>query len=72
MVQEHNLADGSVYFGLEDPEHLHFFEYQQLQSGKNVADHLTGWRKIHISNFEHFYMGNYWVLEPTSGMSTRS
>lgn len=64
---ELNGADGSVYFDLEDPEHLHFFEYQQLQSGKKVEDHLTGWRKIHVSNFEHPYMGNYWVPGTTIG-----
>lgn len=64
---ELNGADGSVYFDLEDPEHLHFFEYQQLQSGKKVEDHLTGWRKIHVSNSEHPYMGNYWVPGTTIG-----
>ena len=47
---ELNGADGSVFFDLEDPEHLHFFEYLQQQSGKKVEDHLPGWRKIHVSN----------------------
>ena len=64
---ELNGADGSVFFDLEDPEHLHFFEYAQKQSGKKVEDHLTGWRKIHVSNFEHPYMGNYWVPGTTIG-----
>ncbi len=64
---ELNGADGSVYFDLEDPEHLHFFEYTQKQSGKKVEDHLTGWRKIHVSNSEHPYMGNYWVPGTTIG-----
>lgn len=58
---ELNGADGSVFFDLEDPEYLHFFEYTQLQSGKKVEDHLTGWRKIHVTNSEHPYMDKYWV-----------
>ena len=64
---ELNGADGAVYFDLEDPEHLHFFEYQQMQSGKKVEDHLTGWRKIHVSNHEHPYMDIYWVPGTTIG-----
>ena len=64
---ELNGADGAVYFDLEDPEHLHFFEYVQQQSGKKVEDHLPGWRKIHVSNAEHPYMGNYWVPGTTIG-----
>ena len=56
-----NGADGSVYFDLEEPEYLQFFEYKQLQSGKKVESHLTGWRKIHVTNSEHPYMGRYWV-----------
>ena len=58
---ELNGADGSVYFNLEEPEYLQFFEYQQLQSGKKVESHLTGWRKIHVTNSEHPYMSHYWV-----------
>ena len=58
---ELNGADGSVFFDLEDPEYLHFFEYTQKQSGKKVEDHLTGWRKIHVTNSEHPYMDKYWV-----------
>ena len=58
---ELNGADGSVYFDLEEPEYLQFFEYKQLQSGKKVESHLTGWRKIHITNSEHPYMSHYWV-----------
>ena len=64
---ELNGADGSVFFDLEDPEHLHFFEYQQKQSGKKVEDHLTGWRKIHVTNSEHPYMDKYWVPGTTIG-----
>ncbi len=58
---ELNGADGSVYFDLEEPEYLQFFEYKQLQSGKKVESHLTGWRKIHVTNSEHPYMSRYWV-----------
>jgi len=58
---ELNGADGSIYFDLEEPEYLQFFEYKQLQSGKKVESHLTGWRKIHVTNSEHPYMNRYWV-----------
>jgi predicted dehydrogenase len=58
---ELNGADGSVYFDLEEPEYLQFFEYKQLQSGKKLESHLTGWRKIHTTNSEHPYMSHYWV-----------
>jgi predicted dehydrogenase len=58
---ELNGADGSVYFDLEEPEYLQYFEYKQLQSGKKVESHLTGWRKIHTTNSEHPYMKHYWV-----------
>jgi predicted dehydrogenase len=58
---ELNGADGSVYFDLEEPEYLQYFEYKQLQSGKKTESHLTGWRKIHTTNSEHPYMSHYWV-----------
>ncbi len=58
---ELNGADGSVFFDLEEPEYLQFFEYAQKQSGMKVEDHLTGWRKIHVTNPEHPYMDRYWV-----------
>lgn len=58
---EMNGADGSVYFDLEEPEYLQFFEYKQLQSGKKLESHITGWRKIHTTNSEHPYMNRYWV-----------
>ncbi len=58
---EMNGADGSVYFDLEEPEYLQYFEYKQLQSGKKVESHTTGWRKIHTTNSEHPYMSHYWV-----------
>ncbi len=58
---ELNGADGSVYFDLEEPEYLQYFEYMQKQSGKKIESHLTGWRKIHTTNPEHPYMKHYWV-----------
>lgn len=64
---ELNGADGSLYFDLEEPEYLQFFEYQQLQSGKKTESHLTGWRKIHTTNAEHPYMKHYWVPGTTIG-----
>ncbi len=64
---ELNGADGSVYFDLEEPQYLQYFEYLQKQSGQKIEDHLTGWRKIHVSNFEHPYMDRYWVPGTTIG-----
>ncbi len=58
---ELNGADGSVYFDLEEPEYLQFFEYREPQSDKKVESHLTGWRKIHVTNSEHPYMSHNWV-----------
>ena len=58
---ELNGADGSLYFDLEEPEYLQFFEYREPHSEKKVELHLTGWRKIHVTNSEHPYMSHYWV-----------
>jgi len=58
---ELNGADGSLYFDLEEPEYLQYFEYRDPQSGKKVESHITGWRKIHVTNSEHPYMSHYWV-----------
>jgi predicted dehydrogenase len=64
---ELNGESGSVFFDLEDPQYLQFFEYAQKQSGKKVEDHLTGWRKIHVTNSEHPYMDRWWVPGCTIG-----
>ena len=64
---ELNGADGSIFFDLEEPEYLQFFEYRQQQSGKKTESHLTGWRKIHTTNSEHPYMNRYWVPGTTIG-----
>jgi predicted dehydrogenase len=58
---ELNGADGSLYFDLEEPEYLQFFEYREPRSDKKVESHITGWRKIHVTNSEHPYMNHYWV-----------
>jgi len=64
---ELNGESGSVFFDLEDPQILQYFEYRDPQSGKKVADHLTGWRRIHVTNFEHPYMDKWWVPGCTIG-----
>jgi predicted dehydrogenase len=64
---EMNGEMGSVFFDLEEPEYLQYFQYADPQTGKKVEDHLTGWRKIHVTNPEHPYMGNYWVPGTTIG-----
>ena len=58
---------GSVFFDLEDPQYLQFFEHSDPDSGAKTADHLTGWRKIHVTNFEHPYMDRWWVPGCTIG-----
>lgn len=63
---ELNGADGSVYFDLEDPHRLNFFEYRR-PDGSKTEDHLTGWRSIHVTNAEHPYMKNWWVPGCTIG-----
>jgi len=64
---EVNGERGSLYFDLEDPQYLQFFRYQDPKTGAKVEDHLTGWQKIHVTNFEHPYMKNWWVPGCTVG-----
>lgn len=64
---ELNGADGSVYFDLEDPQYLQYFEYKDPKSGNKTPGHLTGWRKIHVTNAEHPYMDKWWVPGCTIG-----
>lgn len=64
---ELNGADGSVHFDLEDPHYLNFFEYTRGDTQSKVEDHLTGWRKVHVTNFEHPYMDHWWVPGCTIG-----
>ncbi len=36
-------------------------------AGKKIEDHLTGWQRIHVTNFEHPYMKHWWVPGCTIG-----
>ncbi|MCA9091891.1 MAG: Gfo/Idh/MocA family oxidoreductase [Planctomycetaceae bacterium] len=64
---ELNGADGSVFFDLEDPQYLQYFEYKNPETGGKTPGHLTGWRKIHVTNAEHPYMDKWWVPGCTIG-----
>ena len=64
---ELNGEAGSVYFDLEDPQYLQYFQYTDPHTGQKIEPHLTGWRKIHVSNFEHPYMKQWWVPGTTIG-----
>jgi predicted dehydrogenase len=64
---ELNGENGSVFFDLEDPHILQYFKYADPASGKKIEDHLTGWQRIHVTNFEHPYMRNWWVPGCTIG-----
>ena len=64
---EINGENGAVFFDLEDPHILQFFRYADPTTGKKIEDHLTGWQRIHVTNFEHPYMKNWWVPGCTIG-----
>ena len=64
---ELNGEKGSVFFDLEDPHILQYFRYADPKTGQKVEDHLTGWQRIHVTNFEHPYMKNWWVPGCTIG-----
>lgn len=64
---ELNGEAGSVFFDLEDHQYLQYFEYTDPETGTKTADHLTGWRKVHVTNFEHPYMDHWWVPGCTIG-----
>lgn len=64
---ELNGEDGSLFFDLEDHQYLQFFEYTDPATSKKTDSHLTGWRKIHVTNFEHPYMDKWWVPGCTIG-----
>jgi len=57
---ELNGEKASLYFDLEDPHRLQFYDHTD-------ADHLHGWRSIHVTGFEHPYMKNWWVPGTTIG-----
>jgi predicted dehydrogenase len=58
---ELNGADGSLAFDLHDSQWLEFFEYTSKATGQKVDGHTTGWRRIHVTGFEHPYMDHWWV-----------
>jgi predicted dehydrogenase len=57
---ELNGESASVYFDLEDPHRLQYYDHSD-------PDHLHGWRNIHVTGFEHPYMKNWWVPGTTIG-----
>jgi predicted dehydrogenase len=63
---ELNGADGSVAFDLHDSQWLSFFEYR-TPAGDKLDSHTAGWRKIHVTSFEHPYMDRWWVPGLTIG-----
>ena len=60
MTLELNGEAGSLAFDLEDAQWLDFFEYR-APDGRKVDGHTTGWRRIHVTSFEHPYMDRWWV-----------
>ncbi len=66
-TMEMNGENGALLFNLEDPHILEFFRYADPGTGKKIEDHLTGWQRIHVTNFEHPYMKNWWVPGCTVG-----
>jgi predicted dehydrogenase len=57
---EVNGEKGSIYFNLEDPHRLQFFDHGD-------PSHLHGWRSILVTDFEHPYMNRWWVPGCTIG-----
>lgn len=57
---ELNGENASLYFDLEDPHRLQFYDHTD-------ADHLHGWRSIHVTGSEHPYMKHWWVPGTTIG-----
>lgn len=57
---EVNGEKGSIYFNLEEPHRLQFFDHGD-------PAHLHGWRSILVTDFEHPYMDRWWVPGCTIG-----
>jgi len=66
-TMEINGENGAIFFDLEDPHILQYFRYADPATGKKIEDHLTGWQRIHVTNFEHPYMKSWWVPGCTIG-----
>jgi len=58
---------GAIHFNLENPHLLDYFRYADPKTGAKIEDHLPGWQSIHVTNFEHPYMKNWWVPGCTIG-----
>jgi predicted dehydrogenase len=59
-TMEINGENGALYFNLEEPEYIEYFRYAD-PDGNKIEDHLTGWQRILVTNFEHPYMDKFWV-----------
>lgn len=57
---EVNGEHGSIYFDLEDPHQLQFFDNKH-------ESHIHGWQTILVTDFEHPFMNRYWVPGTTIG-----
>ncbi len=57
---ELNGEGASLYFDMEDPHRLQYYDHGD-------ADHLHGWRNIHVTGFNHPYMKQWWVPGTTIG-----
>lgn len=66
-TMEINGENGAIFFDLEDPHILQYFRYADPRTGEKVEDHLTGWQRINVTNFEHPYMKHWWVPGCTIG-----
>ncbi len=66
-TMEINGENGAIFFDLEDPHILQYFRYADPATGNKIEDHLTGWQRINVTNFEHPYMKHWWVPGCTIG-----
>lgn len=57
---EVNGEHGSIYFDLEDPHQLQFYDNKHEK-------HIHGWQTILVTDFEHPYMDKFWVPGTTIG-----
>jgi predicted dehydrogenase len=57
---EVNGEKGSIYFNLEEPHRLQYFD-------NSLDDHVHGWQDILVTDFEHPYMDHWWVPGTTIG-----
>lgn len=57
---EINGEDASIFFDLEDPHRLSFFDHK-------LSPNSRGWASIHVTDFEHPYMDRFWVPGTTVG-----